>query len=1227
MTSLEKNLVNREQLLQRLRAEVVGPDPAGNRVTLAAGVSMSWEEFRVARRQPNGEEIVWQDPPTKRFGAGILFPQGVDDLTSEQAAESEADSTGQSPELHPDGEVNDDAAKLGEKAASVTSTDDADNEDVRLANAFRPSAVGVSFLGDLGQEVLGISVELVSVGRIGAEKTTEGPCGVYKPVPLMIGAKADKQGLEKKVWLRQPVVSTDGKYPVVHVTTSELLNANDPLRFSIGPQKLGLELVILSRTWRAAPTPNHRLLTVSIINTHQASKQNLDGLCLFQSGLRVVGQSGSDWIDPYPEYLASEFDDPDPRADENVNRVLYRNDRTFAIGHGCGADWIHGRPKRVGTVWSDALPVFETPSTSADLDIRRSDGTTFSLKASMRKLAGLAPGEDGLEDVETLVEEYRRWIVALESTVASIPPRDRPTATALINECTICADRIVAGLQLLREPGRSGDQVRQAFRLANHAMLIAQLRSGQDIRVPSRDDARHLSWPPAANPDPAVPDIQRGYWRPFQIAFLLMSLQGIVNPTHAERETVDLIWFPTGGGKTEAYLGLSAFTVFFNAISGEVSGGVDVLMRYTLRLLTAQQFQRAATLFCAMEHLRRADPTHLGKRPFRIGLWVGGSASPNKRDDAISKLRKLQRDPDAENPFILLRCPWCAAKFGPHDYTDIGRHGTGQTLRRTRSHPGTVDVLGYSKERLDSADTVVYRCSDKNCEFGGLPGSGSQPLPIVVIDEDVLENPPNLLIGTVDKFAMLAWNPRARSIFGIDGKGQHTGLPPTLIIQDELHLISGPLGSMVGAYETIIEALCIDPMGGMVRPKIVASTATISRAKEQVHTLYARRTVSLFPPSGLDAADSFFARESVDESGRPRPGRLYAGVLAPAHVSLQTSEARIFATLMQQTAILDGEPPDLDPWWTLLVFFNSLRELGGALTLFSADTREYLRVVLARHGVNYERIRQLFHVEELTSRIRGDHIPRLLEKLDVPLSEREGKASTAPAPIDACLASNIIEVGIDIQRLSLMAIVGQPKTTSQYIQVSSRVGRDRDKPGLVVVIYGQTKPRDRSHYERFRSYHQKLYAQVEPTSATPFSPPAVDRSLHGLIVALVRQLGKLNTDAVSPDPFPLLPGSDLRNRLEEVIRDRVREVAPSEEKAVMARLANRLDQWRIWNPLHYGGFGQAPEDAPLMYPAGSTDRAEWNGRSWGTMSSLRNVDANCEAAITDWYRPTAGETK
>jgi len=439
-----------------------------------------------------------------------------------------------------------------------------------------------------------------------------------------------------------------------------------------------------------------------------------------------------------------------------------------------------------------------------------------------------------------------------------------------------------------------------------------------------------------------------------------------------------------------------------------------------------------------------------------------------------------------------------------------------------------------------------------------------------------------------------------------------------------LHLISGPLGTMVGAYETIVDRLCREHGIGRIGPKIIASTATISRAKEQIAHLYARDKILLFPPSGLEAGDSFFAREDRHPDGSLKPGRLYAGVLAPGHVSLQTTQARIFATLMQNAATMDTDDAGRDPWWTLLCFFNSLRELGGAATLFVADARDYLRVIIDRMGLNYEKIRSRF-ATELTSRIRGDDIPRELARLELPFSTamlRKRDISPSERPVDVCLASSIIEVGVDIPRLSLMAIVGQPKTTSQYIQVSSRVGRDGDKPGLVAVLYGQGKPRDRSHYERFRSYHQRLYAQVEPTSVTPFSLPAVDRSLHGVVIAAVRQLGELEREGQHPDPFPLAEGEQLRDIVEDMIRKRVAFVSPDEEVAVMDRLRKRLNEWQSWNPADYGGFGTLPEHPPLMYPAGAIPPAEWNNHSWPTLSSLRDVDSSCEADVTNWFNRT-----
>jgi hypothetical protein len=480
-------------------------------------------------------------------------------------------------------------------------------------------------------------------------------------------------------------------------------------------------------------------------------------------------------------------------------------------------------------------------------------------------------------------------------------------------------------------------------------------------------------------------------------------------------------------------------------------------------------------------------------------------------------------------------------------------------------------------------------------------------LPLYVIDEDIYETRPALVIGTVDKFAMLAWKPQARSLFGIAEDGTRAYSPPGLIIQDELHLISGPLGSMVGLYEPIIEELCTDRRGQQAaKPKIVSSTATIRSYAEQVQGLYARDRTSLFPPPGLDADDSFFARVARRPDGTLERGRIYAGVHAPGLGSLQTVQVRTFSALLQAPQPMAAA--ERDPWWTLLLFFNSLRELGTTLTLFQSDIPDLLRGALRqRLGISFQDVRQLRKILELTGRLPGDEVPKAISALEVPTVSQQGQA------VDVCLASNIIEVGVDIDRLSLMAVVGQPKTTSQYIQVTGRVGRKSDRPGLVVTIYTASKPRDRSHFEKFRSYHERLYAQVEPTSVTPFSRPALDRAAHAVIASYVRQLGD-SDQAESPYPFP----AALVAAVSHILQQRASTVDPDELAALRRIIQRRGDEWQRWQRLKWDGAIHA-EDMPLMRPAGAYVTPENVRVSWATPQSLRNVDAECQAEITQLY--------
>ena len=407
---------------------------------------------------------------------------------------------------------------------------------------------------------------------------------------------------------------------------------------------------------------------------------------------------------------------------------------------------------------------------------------------------------------------------------------------------------------------------------------------------------------------------------------------------------------------------------------------------------------------------------------------------------------------------------------------------------------------------------------------------------------------------------------------------------------------------MVGLYELLVEELSTDRRSSRpIRPKIIASTATIRRYAEQIRSLYGRRA-QLFPPPGLDAGDSFFARYARDSSGKPAPGRLYVGILGPGFGSMQTAQVRTISALLQ--APMNLSEAERDPWWTVLAFFNSLRELGTTVSLLQSDIPDYLRAIKRREGLQPHEVRWVRKHEELTGRIRSEEIPEKMRALEIPY----GKKGT----VDVCLASNIIEVGIDIERLSLMVVVGQPKSTSQYIQVTGRIGRKWwERPGLVVTLYSPTKPRDRSHYEKFRTYHERLYAQVEPTSVTPFASPVLDRALHAVMVAYVRQLAAMN---VSPRPFP----EDMLNRLKTLVLERVAVVDPKETDNLKAVFERRARQWKRWSPIVWTsppGGGQTP----LIRPAGEYMDPEIRDITWPVPRSLRNVDAECQAEITVLY--------
>jgi len=1143
-------VTGRQRLIEALREELVGPASRGIGIDTAAPlVFATWADARGPYREiSTGEEILIQDSPTTRYGVGVLYPTRSQELSEirESAGESQASLgpvhreddafTEEERPIGPHAERQlEDASETVEPAVGG----ETDDFDLSTAHSFRPSTIALSFL-----------VALEEQGRLVA--TAGG--GRYERLSATV------EGRTRSWWVRRPVelMATVARTDLGDRRALRSL----PLDVKpIGPLKLGIEMYLRPHG------PGLWLMTACLVNRSQGTELDSDR-CLFQSWLKVEVSGGpGSFIRPYPSAPHETLDEED-----QSNELLYRHLRTFAVGHGCAADWTSVDSERAKQVRSEILPVVSVPSISADAV----DSAGTKIEISIAKLAGLVKGEDGLDDVDRLTQAYAKWIEDQQADIPELSEDEASTARKHLARCGLALQRMRRGMELVSKDPLA----KTAFRLANEAILIQQLRYQRQSRPAAFDAAdMRLSFKGSApHPDLSGSHPTLGRWRAFQIAFVLSALPSVDDPGDAERETVELIWFPTGGGKTEAYLALAAYAIIRRRLRDSGDRGLEVLMRYTLRLLTAQQFQRAAALVVALEHLRRRSPERLGSDPFSIGIWVGGATTPLRRAEAMLELKGLlKKGVDADNPFLILRCPWCSAQMGP---VKLGGRGAPK-------------VLGY----VPDGPRVRFRCPDLDCDF-------HDDLPILVVDEDIYETPPSMLIATVDKFAMLAWRPDARTIFGLDGEGKRTLTPPSLIIQDELHLISGPLGSMVGLYESVIEELCTDRRQGRdVRPKIVSSTATIRNYREQVRALYCRNAVELFPPPGLDISNSFFARH-VDDEGDDQ-SKLYVGVHAPGLNSLQTVQIRVYTSLLQ--AVWRLPEAERDPWWTLVCFYNSLRELGGGVSLFQTDIPDYTRVVRSRDGL--PSVRYLRNPMELTGRASSEDVPKTMEALERPFG-------TAEPAVDVCLASSIFEVGIDIERLSLMAVVGQPKTTSQYIQVTGRVGRKWwERPGLIVTLYSASKPRDRSHFEQFRSYHERLYAQVEPTSVTPFSASALTRALHAAMAVYCRQQGS-SAAAEYPHPYP----SRLVEELGRVLHRRVTVVDPTELDTLLAVLKRRAGEWEAWKPVRWAG-AELPtaHDAPLLVPAGAYVPPEWVGLSWPTPQSLRNVDAECQATITSFY--------
>ena len=943
-------------------------------------------------------------------------------------------------------------------------------------------------------------------------------------------------------------------------------NSNE-IPFATNP-KFVMQYSIIRKT-------DHNILMVYVINKTKITKDTPFFDIIFQPKIILESENNNHVFieDSHIKEKSKSID---------ILDELFRDKISFGKGHLCAVSWNNTdvKERKANKISTTFIPIQNVERITPDV---LSESLDCIDMIKIGKCSNKAELEKILNEINN---KYVAWINETENNLKGGINND--IISRNIKECRHAVDRMQLGIQALVK----NDDAFEAFKFANMAIAWQQTMTKWAKKNAAENEV--IGHAPL-EPDPT------SRWRLFQIAFILLNIESITNPRSKDRKTVDLLWFPTGGGKTEAYLGLVAFVIAHRRLRGKnaESIGTSVIMRYTLRLLTIQQFQRAATLMCACEKIRRSNDSKWGKVPFQVGLWVGSKVTPNKRNSAMVAKYNLQGNDltqiRQDNPYILINCPWCGKKL----------------------RPANGEVSGEPEQwRLF--------CGRNECMFAKHNDTNKDgSLPVVLVDEDVYSRCPSMIISTVDKFAQISWNQACRSIFGRvhkyckycgfyntdSEKSSHTHkdnnspinvrlLPPELIIQDELHLISGSLGSMVSIYETAIEYLCTKDD---IKPKIIASTATIRAAPEQIRSLFNRRETKIFPPQVKKFGNTFFSN-TKSEFGEDR---MYVGVLGTGKSGVNVL-TRVSAIILRRIRQLAGSGKysmkDLDPYFSLVSYFNSQKELGVAAMGFKDSVPELIsriqkqfegkqettmhtqgKVISIQEADEisqdvepqnedqkvvtsiipervYRRQFGTLEVEELTSRKASGEIPEILRRLDKTIQDED--------VVDTLLATNMLSVGVDIPRLSTMVVAGQPKSHSEYIQATGRIGRRN--PGLIVTVYSYTKPRDLSHYENFKIYHSTFFKNVEAVSITPFTTRTRDIALFGVFVGMLRMTCPALAGDNNANNFDL-KDHDIQIIVEEIkkiLNNRVSEIDLDEQSNTMKDLDKLIRRWVYYRKTH-----------------------------------------------------------
>ena len=936
---------------------------------------------------------------------------------------------------------------------------------------------------------------------------------------------------------------------------------------------------------RVFKSNGNQLATITVINNARKEKKGrvkqVDILSRVAMSCWITGER----ILPYPKVFRSTMD-----GEEEEQQVLYKDEHIYGVGHACSVKWENATEDVGENIVSlDFIPTEITRGSKSTLSEYKD-----SKAISMEFLANPVNKPDIIEEMRAFVEPYKSWIDQTIEKLKALSDNTNQTdyfeineshkkaIESLIDKLKEALKRIAIGIDFIEQDTSALD----AFQLANKAMLMQMVHGEHYLQIlDSVEDSNFKFFQQNHNHVAEFNNIDyfdlqslfgdeyRPFeWRPFQLAYFLTTCKSSVIKDDPYRETVDLIWFSTGGGKTEAYLFVSAFLIFYNKIMDPSIDGVEIIMRYTLRLLTQDQFVRSSRFITACEKIRRENIELLGPHEIGIGLWIGGGTSPNKftntEDNPGSKevLKELYKEskPDCNSPFSIGACPWCNTNLVPEKQSRETSYGF----------------------KADDSSFEIF-CPSEQCEF-------HEKLPIQVVDAAIYKNPPTFILGTIDKFVRLAHEVDSGKIL-VNKDSEHA---VSLIIQDELHLISGPLGTVTGSIEAAFDTM-LSHWG--VKPKYMAATATIRGAANQIQKLYAR-DVATFPPSGITHADRFFSR--IDDTDE---GRLYVGVMSQGHTAVTTT-VRIAAALSQSTEEITAPSDELDGYHTLVIYHNSRNEKSKTKTLAAQDIPERIKQIASYNnkreiGQSPPREFKENGIRELSADVQNELFDTR-KKLELKRGDDDA--------IDVLPVTNIIQVGIDIPRLAVMQVTGQPKTSSEFIQATSRVGRGKNK-GLVMVNYIATNPRDRSHYEQFKGYISALNRFVEPTSVTPAAEPALKRTLPTCLVMLAKQVLDLGQGSAAGD-FNY-SSNNLAKELFDKFEERLIKADPSEKANIKKYIHDHLHSWENLiareNRVHYHAKHKAPKDVKFL----TKDFGDVKNEAlWQILNSMRHVDT--EVGIT-----------